>query len=257
MIATRRATDRTTESRSRAGHVRPAPAAGAGLRGLSADRRTARPAGRREDRGQQRHRSAGTTSLAVGGPRFSLPDPAAHDLVAVSRAETRPATSIPCCRTSCCPPRCCRGSGRPSVREEQAPRSNGAELDADVDVPSWLAVLTLDSDDLAANPTMTGLDPVRSSLGDLFPVAANTESHRPPAPTATSTAPPTPTGCSRVRSSATRPGARSAAGPVRRDRPDDRRPGAELPRPAAVAAGRARLCSEPSHRPTRSGRTPS
>lgn len=43
--------------------------------------------------------------------------------------------------------------------------------DADADVPTWLAVLTLDDDDAAAFPGLT-LDPVTGVLGDLFPTAA-------------------------------------------------------------------------------------
>jgi len=46
---------------------------------------------------------------------------------------------------------------------------------ADPDVPTWLAVLVLDADDVAAFPSLA-LDPVTRVLGDLFPEAAHKDS---------------------------------------------------------------------------------
>jgi uncharacterized membrane protein YgcG len=43
-------------------------------------------------------------------------------------------------------------------------------MDTEVDVPTWLAVLVLDDDDVAAYPGLA-LEPVTVVLGDLFPAA--------------------------------------------------------------------------------------
>ena len=43
--------------------------------------------------------------------------------------------------------------------------------DTDADVPTWLAVLLLDDDDVVAHPGLV-LDPVTATVGDLFPPAA-------------------------------------------------------------------------------------
>ncbi len=119
--------------------------------------------------------------FAVGGPRFSLPDPAGtiSSLFPAPNATGDFHTVLPhvVLSTPVLPwIRSPQRAGGDAATEAEAASD---ELDADVDVPSWLAVLTLDSDDLAANPTMTGLDPVQVTLGDLFPVAANKESHLP------------------------------------------------------------------------------
>jgi hypothetical protein len=47
--------------------------------------------------------------------------------------------------------------------------------DTDADVPTWLAVLLLDEDDVAAFPGLR-LSPANATVGDLFPVAANASS---------------------------------------------------------------------------------
>ena len=47
--------------------------------------------------------------------------------------------------------------------------------DTDADVPTWLAVLVLDEDDVAAFPSLS-LPPASATVGDLFPVSVNPSS---------------------------------------------------------------------------------
>ncbi len=112
--------------------------------------------------------------FAVGGPRFSLPDPAGtiSSLFPALNATGDFHTVLPHVVLST--------AVLPWIRSPQRPQSKSDDAVAvDADVPSWLAVLTLDSDDLAANPDLTGLEPVQVTLGDLFPTAANPDSKLP------------------------------------------------------------------------------
>ena len=55
-----------------------------------------------------------------------------------------------------------------------APETAGVRpgADTEADVPTWLAVLVLDDDDIAQHPTLTTLLPTTAALRDLFPQAA-------------------------------------------------------------------------------------
>lgn len=57
----------------------------------------------------------------------------------------------------------------PTTKEPTPPPSG---KDVDADVPTWLAVLILDDDDVAAYPTSLKLDPVTAQVRDLFPQGA-------------------------------------------------------------------------------------
>jgi hypothetical protein len=54
----------------------------------------------------------------------------------------------------------------PTLQPPEPPPPPGQDTEADV--PTWLAVLLFDEDDLALHPTLT-LDPVSQTVGDLFP----------------------------------------------------------------------------------------
>src|SRR5689334_10156061 len=114
--------------------------------------------------------------FAVAGPRFSLPDPAAtiSSQFPAPNATGDFHTVLPHVVLSTPVLPWIRSPGRAKTGTESEDTAS-----ADADVPSWLAVLTIDADDLAANPTMTGLDPVQVTLGDLFPIGANKASKLP------------------------------------------------------------------------------
>jgi hypothetical protein len=57
-------------------------------------------------------------------------------------------------------------------------RSPGATQDTGTDVPTWLTVLLLDADDVAANPALV-LPPQPATVGDLFPTTAYSSSGLP------------------------------------------------------------------------------
>ncbi len=57
-------------------------------------------------------------------------------------------------------------------------RTLGSSADTGTDVPTWLTVLLLDADDVAANPTLV-LAPQSATVGDLFPTAAYSGSQLP------------------------------------------------------------------------------
>ena len=99
--------------------------------------------------------------FAVAGPRFRLPDPAGTMSSCFPRA-TRRANSTRCCPRGVLPPGISLDPFTAAARLARAAPG--------CDVPRWLAVLTLDDDDLAANPGLS-LEPVKGQVGDLFPVA--------------------------------------------------------------------------------------
>lgn len=100
--------------------------------------------------------------LAVGGPRFRLADPAGtvSSVFPASNATGDFHTVLPHVVL-----------GTPALPWIRSPISTNKGLSAEPDVPSWLAVLTLDSTDAAAHPGLL-LDPVGVTVGDLFPIEA-------------------------------------------------------------------------------------
>ncbi|HBF34205.1 TPA: hypothetical protein DDW35_06540 [Candidatus Sumerlaeota bacterium] len=61
----------------------------------------------------------------------------------------------------------------PTSQEPFSPPAPGSDTDADV--PTWLAILSFDDDDVTSYPGLT-LEPAAATVGDLFPLAANPNS---------------------------------------------------------------------------------
>jgi hypothetical protein len=108
-----------------------------------------------------------TYTFAVSGDRFRLSNPSA------TVASVFPAPNATGEFTTVLPHVVFAIPSFPWARDPgtaPAPRP-AAGQDTEGDVPTWLAVLVLDDDDVAAYPGLS-LDPVTGVLGDLFPPAA-------------------------------------------------------------------------------------
>jgi hypothetical protein len=106
--------------------------------------------------------------FAVTGDRFSFADPAATvsstfpALNATGKFETALSHVV------------LNGATLPWARSPIPNPPLRAEVDVEDDVPTWLAVLVFDDDDVAAFPQLT-LSPATGVLGDLFPIEAYRE----------------------------------------------------------------------------------
>lgn len=114
--------------------------------------------------------------FAVAGPRFRLADPAGaiSSLFPAPNATGDFHTALPHVVLTAPTLPWIRSPGR--VGDDADPM---VEPSNDQGVASWLAVLTLDADDVAAWPDQLDLDPVGVTIGDLFPVAAYPHSQLP------------------------------------------------------------------------------
>jgi hypothetical protein len=108
-----------------------------------------------------------TYKFAITGDRFRLRDPAA------SIASTFPAANATGEFTTVLPHVVFASPSLPWMRHPttKPPALPAPGKDTEADVPTWLAVLVLDDDDVAAYPQLA-LDPATRVLGDLFPPAA-------------------------------------------------------------------------------------
>jgi hypothetical protein len=106
-------------------------------------------------------------TFAVTGDRFRLSNPSA------TVASTFPASNATGEFTTVLPHVVFTAPSFPWARypTKAPPPLPATGQDTEGDVPTWLAVLVLDDDDVAAYPALT-LDPVIGVVGDLFPVAA-------------------------------------------------------------------------------------
>jgi len=111
--------------------------------------------------------------LAVGGPRFRLLDPA------TTISSVFPASNATGDFHAVLPHVVLSSPSLPWIRSPQATKGS-LRAAQEADVPSWLAVLTLDDADVAAYPELV-LDPLAAMVGDLFPAAA-TSTRTLPAP---------------------------------------------------------------------------
>ena len=107
-----------------------------------------------------------TYTFAVTGDRFRLSNPSA------TVASVFPASNATGEFTTVLPHVVFTAPSFPWARTpaKTPPQLPAAGQDIEGDVPTWLAVLVLDDDDVAAFPGLA-LDPVTGVLGDLFPVA--------------------------------------------------------------------------------------
>jgi hypothetical protein len=106
-------------------------------------------------------------TFAVSGDRFRLSNPSA------TVASTFPASNATGEFTTVLPHVVFTAPSFPWARypTNAPPPLPATGQDTEGDVPTWLAVLVLDDDDVAAYPALA-LDPVIGVVGDLFPVAA-------------------------------------------------------------------------------------
>jgi hypothetical protein len=105
-------------------------------------------------------------TFAVSGDRFRLSNPSA------TVASTFPASNATGEFTTVLPHVVFTAPSLPWARTptKSPPPLPATGQDTEGDVPTWLAVLVLDDDDVAAYPGLT-LDPVTGVVGDLFPAA--------------------------------------------------------------------------------------
>lgn len=110
-----------------------------------------------------------TYTFAVTGDRFRLGNPSA------TVAATFPASNATGEFTTVLPHVVFNAASFPWARSpgNSPPPLPAPGKDAETDVPTWLAVLILDEDDVAAHPGLV-LEPVTRVLGDLFPSSDKT-----------------------------------------------------------------------------------
>lgn len=112
--------------------------------------------------------------LAVGGPRFRFTDPA------TTMSSVFPASTATGDFHTVLPHVVLATPALPWIRTPQG-TSPDRSLLGEADVASWLAVLIMDTDDVAAAPGLV-LEPAAAIIGDLFPAAVTTSRKLPSPP---------------------------------------------------------------------------